>query len=421
MVGQVRIEGYGALLETLRSLPFENRHAMLLVGLSGLKRINRRYGLARGDEALNLAALRLKSIVREHDRLHRPCSDRFVLVIRDVRGEGHAQLAARKIAEVIKREMTIDGELTEVHAHVAIAMLPMASLSPDSLVRAAEATMREARRSETTMAMTSATRFADSIEENLLDFDLDKAIQGGELVPWYQPIVEPRSGQIIGAEALLRWHSPEHGIVGPDRFLPRLENTGRVHDLTRHVVNAVLRDIDYLGPDRDYWFSVNASARNLRDRDFVEIVADALAVWDVDATRLIVEITESALMTDSTVSIETVSRLCDMGIRVAIDDFGSGYSNMTYLKDLPAWELKIDKSLVTAIDREAADRKIVRSIIQLARALQLRVVAEGIETAEVAAVVADLGCDYAQGYFYGRPMQLKDFTKLIASPSRLAV
>ena len=240
-------------------------------------------------------------------------------------------------------------------------------------------------------------------------------------MPWYQPVVEPRSGEIIGAEALLRWHSPEHGIVGPDRFLPQLENTGRVHDLTRHVVNAVLRDVNHLGGDRDYWFSVNASARNLRDRDFVEIVADALAVWDVDSTRLIIEITESALMTDAAVSIETVSRLCDMGIRVAIDDFGSGYSNMTYLKDLPAWELKIDRSLVTNIDTKAADRKIVRSIIQLARALQLRVVAEGIETAEVAAVVADLGCDYAQGYFYGRPMPLDQLAEILNAPARLAV
>jgi EAL domain-containing protein (putative c-di-GMP-specific phosphodiesterase class I) len=281
--------------------------------------------------------------------------------------------------------------------------------------------MREARRAETTVAMTPDMKLTDGFDNKQIEFDLERAIQYGELVPWYQPVVEPRSGEVIGAEALLRWHSPEHGIVGPDRFLPQIENTGRVHDLTRHVVNAVLRDIDHLGGERDYWFSVNASVRNLRDRDFVEIVADALAVWDVDATRLIVEITESALMTDAEVSIETVTRLCDMGIRVAIDDFGSGYSNMTYLKDLPAWELKIDRSLITDIDKKTADRKIVRSIIQLARALQLRVVAEGIETAEVAAVVADLGCDYAQGFFYGRPMPLDQLAELLNAPAKLAV
>lgn len=420
MRNRVRIEGYEALLNTLSGLPVEDRHALLIVGLSGVGRINRRHGFRCGDKALNLTALRLKAIVRDEDVLHRLAGDRFALIIRDVRGEGHAQLAARKIADVVKREISIGGELIEMHAHIAIAMLP-STASTDNLVRAAEATMRDARRAEVTVDVTSTERFAGSRDENQLEFDLDRAIQYGELVPWYQPIVEPRSGQIIGAEALLRWHSPDHGVVSPDRFLPRLENTGRVHDLTRHVVNAVLRDMHHLDADREYWFSVNASARNLRDRDFVEIVGDALAVWNVDATRLIVEITESALMTDSAVSIETVSRLCDMGIRVAIDDFGSGYSNMTYLKDLPAWELKIDKSLVTAIDKQAADRKIVRSIIQLARALQLRVVAEGIETAEVAAMVADLGCDYAQGYFYGRPMQLKELKLLMSAPSRLAV
>jgi EAL domain-containing protein (putative c-di-GMP-specific phosphodiesterase class I) len=176
------------------------------------------------------------------------------------------------------------------------------------------------------------------------------------------------------------------------------------------VLNIALRDLNAIcDVTDDVSVSINASPRNLRDEDFDAVIADAMAVWGIDATRLIIEVTESALMNDPEVSLKTLRRLCDMGLRVAIDDFGTGYSNMTYLRDLPAWELKIDQSFIRGICRDEKDRKIVSSIIQLAHALELKVVAEGIETQDVADVVTELGCDLGQGYLYGRPVVIEDF------------
>jgi EAL domain-containing protein (putative c-di-GMP-specific phosphodiesterase class I) len=234
---------------------------------------------------------------------------------------------------------------------------------------------------------------------------LRRALERDELVLHHRPKADLHTGQVLGAEALVRWQHPAHGLLGPGEFIPLAERTGLIHPLTRWVLDAALRQAAaWRQAGHELSIAVNVSTRSLLDRDFPDQVAERLAAWQVPAPSLVLEVTESAVMADPTLALEILSRLHALGVGLALDDFGTGYSSMAYLKALPVDELKVDRSFVGQMATSNSDAVIVRSTIDLGHNLGLHVVAEGVENQATWEELAALGCDTAQGYHLGRPM-----------------
>jgi EAL domain-containing protein (putative c-di-GMP-specific phosphodiesterase class I) len=251
--------------------------------------------------------------------------------------------------------------------------------------------------------------------------ELRKAIEDGQFVLHYQPISDMRSGRIGGVEALVRWQHPRHGLMMPDEFIPLAEHTGLIKPLTRFVMNQALRQCrTWHQAGLEITVGVNLSVRSLQDEDFPELVAQLLEEHQIDPSWLELEITESAIMVDPIRALGVLGRLGVMGVGLSLDDFGTGYSSLAYLKRLPVREIKIDKSFIINMALDDNDAVIVRSTIELARNLGLQVVAEGVETEEMWSLLADLGCDLAQGYYLSRPIPAEDLTSWLAGSGRLA-
>jgi EAL domain-containing protein (putative c-di-GMP-specific phosphodiesterase class I) len=235
--------------------------------------------------------------------------------------------------------------------------------------------------------------------------ELRRAIEHEQLLLYYQPKVQARTGRVLGVEALVRWQHPTQDLVLPGEFIPLAERTGLIGPLTHYVLDAALRQCQAWQRDgHEFSVAVNVSARRLLDPAFPDEVAGLLARWQVPARLLVVEITESTIMTDPAQTLEVLSRLSQMGVEVSIDDFGTGYSSMAYLKSLPAHELKVDRSFVMQMTSNGRDAVIVRAAVDLGRNLGLRVVAEGIEDAATWQELDALGCDAVQGFYISRPV-----------------
>jgi EAL domain-containing protein (putative c-di-GMP-specific phosphodiesterase class I) len=253
--------------------------------------------------------------------------------------------------------------------------------------------------------------------------ELREAIEGNELVLHYQPKIGLGDGSTRNVEALVRWIHPEHGFTPPDEFIPLAEETGLVRALTVWVLSEALRQHRvWQNMGFDIRMAVNFSARTLHDPDLVPVVTDLLSTWDVEPSRLQVEITESAIMLDPERAMRTLMDLHDAGVWTAIDDFGTGYSSLGYLKKLPVDEIKIDKSFVLEMAANRDDASIVRSIVMLSHNLSLQVAAEGVENRRTLDMLTDMGCDLAQGFFLSHPLPATELTDWLNGPKpRLSV
>jgi EAL domain-containing protein (putative c-di-GMP-specific phosphodiesterase class I) len=241
--------------------------------------------------------------------------------------------------------------------------------------------------------------------------ELRRAIEHEQLLLHYQPKVDAHTGQVLGVEALVRWQHPERGLLPPGDFIPLAERTGLITPLTHYVLKAALQQCrQWCQAGHELAVAANVSARRLLDLSFPDEVAGLLAIWQVPARLLVVEITESTIMADPAHALEVLGRLDRMGVQVAIDDFGTGYSSMAHLKSLPVHELKVDRSFVMHMTSSASDAVIVQTTIDLGRNLGLRVVAEGVEDAATWQELEALGCNAIQGYYVSRPIPAEDLT-----------
>jgi diguanylate cyclase len=239
--------------------------------------------------------------------------------------------------------------------------------------------------------------------------ELRRAIDHQQLVLHYQPKVDAHTGQMLGVEALVRWQHPERGLIPPNDFIPLAERTGLISPLTHYVLDAALHQChEWRQAGHELAIAVNVSARSLLDLGFPDQVAGLLARWELPARLLVVEITESTIMTDPTHALEILGQLNTMGVQIAIDDFGTGYSSMAHLKTLPVHELKVDRSFVSHMTSSASDAVIVHTTVDLGRNLGLRVVAEGVEDPQTLQELDALGCDAIQGYHISRPLPADD-------------
>jgi diguanylate cyclase len=390
---------------------------LLLVRLRRLRETNRLFGYDVGEAFVDAVQASIERAVRTQDRVFRIGDGEFAVLLPALRDRNHAALAAAKLVRVLQSPLEAMGQSLLPLVSVGIAAAPLDAADAQALCRCADQACEEANLASERFAFYRPPRTAT----DLAHADLRDALAGNRLELYLQPMTDLRSGRTDRCEALARWSHPVLGTVAPDVFVRLAEQTGLIGELTRWSLNATLRHLsealEAADADRVPSVAVNVAVEALRQPGFVEQVLDLLRFWDVPASHLGLEITESGLMTDPAQCRRTLGRLREHGIGVAIDDFGTGYSSMAYLRDLPASELKIDRSFVMDMRRDPRAEKLVASMIDVSHHLGMTAVAEGVEDADTLALLRTLGCDHAQGYHVGRPVPAAEaMERLVQAP-----
>ncbi len=390
------------------------RFAVLVLGLDRFKDINDTLGQFTGDEILKRYGQRLQLLKRERDILAHFASDEFALLLPDADQE-EALYVARRIQSEMEHPFEIEDISLSLSCSIGVALYPADGEEKEILTRRANIAMAVAKQHKTGI-VTYDKRFDNSSVERLsLASRLRQAIQNDELHLCYQPQFSVQDRELSGVEVLCRWTDSTRGAINPDEFIPVAEHTGQIHAITEWVVSHALRQAKE-------WqrkglncgmLSINTSAFNLHAPNFYNMLETQLHRWDYPADKLMLEITETAMMADPEHAIKTLNKLHQLGLRLSIDDYGTGFSSLSYLKQLPVSELKIDKSFVIEMTHNENDAIIVRSTIDLAHNLGLKVVAEGVDTKEKLDLLQILGCDYMQGYHIGRPIRAHQIEYLL--------
>ena len=377
--------------------------AVLMLDLDGFKNVNDTLGHDRGDLVLNQVGRRLRAALRGTDTIARFGGDEFAVLPGGATDLPAAAAVAWKIQEACGAGFTVDREVAHVSCSVGIAMFPEHGTSAGELLRRADAAMYVAKRSRRGHAIFDASQEMHSARELALLLDLRHCVDRGQLVLHYQPKFDLATREVSGVEALVRWQHPTRGLLGPNSFMPEAERTRMIEPVTNWVLGEALRQHRRWHDDGvDLTIAVNISAHSLgASSNLPDIVAELTAAWGTNPARLILEVSESALIEAS--APEILARLAAMGERVSIDDFGTGYSSLSHLRRRPVSEIKIDQSFITNLSADSEDAVIVHSTIDLAHNLGLTVVAEGVEDERAIDLLVGYGCDSAQGYLLGRP------------------
>ena len=383
---------------------FGRRVGLLLMDLDRFKEINDTLGHDVGDEVLRIVGGRLAGALRGTDTVARLGGDEFAVVLPELADAGDGLRVAEKLREECQRTIEHDGVPLHVEGSVGLAICPEHGMDAITLLKRADVAMYRAKRLTSGVATYCAAN--DRLRPERLAYAgaLHEAMDTDQLVLHYQPRVDLASGRVTAVEALLRWQHPQQGLLGPMAFVPLAEQTGLIERLTHRVLALAMRQARaWHTTGRDVTVAVNVSARVLHDTDLVGMVTQELGLAGVPPSALELELTESAIMSSPSNALVVTEQLRGAGVRLSIDDFGTGYSSLAWLQNLPVHQLKIDKSFVRDAGGNAKDALIVRSVIDLGHNLGLRVVGEGIETAETCALLRDLGCDEGQGFYLGRP------------------
>ena len=315
----------------------------------------------------------------------------------------------------VSKPFEVDELSLEVGASIGIARYPLDGEDSHALMRCADIAMYAAKDAQTDSRVYAAAQNEHSVRRLNLLSGIRRALAGDEIVVHYQPIIDLENRQVSGAEGLVRWEHPEHGLIPPAAFVQTVEQSGLIGPLTRHVLrHAISQCADWRRDGRDMSVAVNLSVRNLLDRDLPQEIEQMLADHGVPAGNLQLEITESMIMSDPDRALAIVSRLSSLGVRMSVDDFGTGYSSLANLRRLPIDELKIDRSFVSPMLADESDLIIVRSTINLGHDLGLRIIAEGVEDGPTLERLAALGCDLAQGFHLSRPLPAAAFDAWLA-------
>ena len=392
--------------------------AVLVLDLDRFKEINDALGHDTGDALLCEVGERLRAHLDGRGRVARLGGDEFAALLATDGSPSAALAAAAELAEVVERPIRIGPLVLAARASVGVAVAPLHGDDPETLIRHADVAMYAAKESNG-LRLYDGELDRNSPQRLALIADLRVAVERGDLTVAYQPKVDPRTGRVIGAEALARWNHPEHGPIAPDVFIPLAEHSGLVWPLTLHVLALALRSrAEWARAGHDLHVAVNLSPNSLLDAALPELVARLLEATGNPAPTLTLEITESTILTDPAGSLATLERLHALGVEISIDDFGTGYSSLGRLRELPLHEVKIDKSFVQRVALDHRDRAVVRSAVQLGHALDLRVVAEGVEDAATYAYLAAEGCVVVQGFLLSRPLPPEDFAAWLEIHSR---
>jgi diguanylate cyclase (GGDEF)-like protein len=383
---------------------------LLLLDLDRFKEVNDTFGHHYGDELLRQIGPRLSAVLRSVDTIARLGGDEFAVLLQDVNGVEDAIEVANALLGALSTPFHVEGVDLDVEASVGVVISGEHGRDPVVLMQHADIAMYIAKRQHLGVFAYDPSVDGHSATKLAMIGDLRRGLQRGELVLYYQPKVNISTGDLVGAEALVRWQHPEHGLVLPDDFIPLAERTGLINPLTRHILDTALAQARaWLDAGLPLPIAVNLSARNLHNERFAAQVDELLAVHDVPAHLLELEVTESAIMIDPLRACEMLERLSALGIRISLDDFGAGYTSLSQLKALPINEIKIDRSFVMLMNEDRRDSVIVQSIIALGHNLGLTIVAEGVESQRALTMLAGFGCDVFQGYYMTQPIPVAAF------------
>jgi len=406
-----------ALERTLRS---SHRVAVLYLDLDRFKHTNDSLGHEAGDRLLIEVASRLESAVRPEDTVARLGGDEFVVLLESVEGIGEAEVVAERLQSSLADPVVLDGERVYASASIGVAMSSDKATTPDALLRDADTAMYHAKgRGRARYELFDHSLRADAVALLLIESGLHQALDRGEFRVHLQPVVEPHTGRVVGAEALVRWQRPGFGLVQPAEFIPVAEDCGLIGRIDAWVLGeAVAQAARYRRErrDPDFYVSVNLSGAELADDRLPDMIGRTLAASGLPSDKLVVEVTESVYTDAVHSTLTSLQRLRSMNVRLALDDFGTGYSSLTYIKQYPFDILKVDRSFIKGMIVDRQDAGIVAGVLALARGLDLDAIAEGVESSALAGRLCTLGCPLGQGFTWSPPVVLAE---LIALPDVL--
>jgi len=402
-----------------QALSQASRHGTLLgvmlLDLDRFKAINDSFGHTAGDALLQSVSRRISACIRDGDTVARLGGDEFTLLLQDIRQAHHAALVAQKIIEALQQPFLFNGYEVVVNTSIGIALYPHCQ-DAETLIKHADTAMYKAKEEGGNGYRFYTDEMSNADMRRLsLEAQLRKAIERDELVLHYQPQAEIVSGRLLGAEALLRWQHPEHGLIPPGEFIPLAEETGLIVPIGEWVLHAACaqnRAWQHAGlaPLR---VAVNVSWRQFQRLDLLETIYKILEDTGLDSRYLEIELTEGVLMQDTVAALQTLHTLNAMGVLISIDDFGTGYSSLSYLKRFPIDMLKIDRSFVQDITTDPDDTAIVQAVIAMSHSLGIKVIAEGVETREQLDFLRRHQCDAVQGYCLSRPLPAEAFAQFL--------
>ncbi|MCW8883905.1 MAG: EAL domain-containing protein [Motiliproteus sp.] len=398
--------------------------AVMFVDLDDFKKVNDTLGHDVGDVLLIESAKRFSSVTRPSDSVGRLGGDEFILLVDGLSDVVEASPVAEKILDLFKVPFTVDGRDLTITASIGIAVYPEDGESENELLQKADSAMYHSKElgrnaySYFTSEMNASVARRFAIEEQM-----HAALDKGEFAVFYQPKVRLSDSAVVGAEALLRWENGTLGRVMPDEFIAISEQTGFINRLGDFVLQRAISDINRINQNnqRQLNVAINVSPRQFRQSDLTEEIKGYLQAGNIRTGGLELEITEGVLMSGQLNVQKTLTLLREAGVKIAMDDFGTGYSSLSYLREYSFDVLKIDQSFIRDIDDDPEDRSLIEAMIVMAHSLGLEVVAEGVETATQVAFLKQQGCDYAQGYYFGRPVMLSEFEAMLASGERECV
>jgi len=391
--------------------------AVLLLDLDRFKQVNDTLGHGVGDRVLQAVAARLQEQLREVDTIARLGGDEFAVILESVTEASRALFVADKIVEAMAAPFLIDGEEIFITASIGVAVYPVDANSVEKLIEGAESAMYQAKCDGRNAAQVYSPERNPRRGGGLsMESKLRRALERDEMHLNFQPKVDAHGGAITRAEALLRWHNPDLGVVAPADFIPLAEDTGLIVPIGEWALHsACVQANAWRRSGYPISVAVNLSARQFRQSNLAVMVERVLADSGLPAALLELEITESVIMHGIEQSIATLQSLNDIGVTISIDDFGTGYSSLSYLKRFPVHKLKVDQSFVRELHQSADDAAIVRAVIALAQNLNLKTVAEGVETEQQLIFLAGLECDEYQGYYFSKPLPAAEFLRLMAT------
>lgn len=376
---------------------------LILVDLANLAGVNHNYGYETGDELLLTAYGQLLDLSKLPDSVFRMGGHSFSFILSDLGNPAFIALAMNRVYRTLDSALRGGSGVHRVDIRIGIAVNRVGGQEFMTMLANAEASLLQSRlggqlRIEDVLIDGDEVPAQQRLEQNL-----EEALLNNEFELHYQPKIEISSGKLHGAEALLRWQSPDGENISPEIIVEWAETTGRSYELTRWVVHRALRQMRQWQGRLDIGVAVNIPAGLAGDPDLPTLLHDALAIWGVAPEMVTAELTERALIEDKQAGYDNLLKLREMGVNVSIDDFGTGYSSLSYFKHIPARELKIDKSFIESMQSDIQNMELVKIIIHIARLFGLTVVAEGIEDSRSLSTLRELGCDYAQGYYFSRP------------------
>ena len=383
-----------------------NQHpfALFIMDLDRFKYVNDTLGHHIGDQFLQQVARRIQGVMRRSDTVARLGGDEFAVLLPAIASEEAAMRVADKLLEAVKIPVVIEHHTLTVGISIGIALCPRDGINSNLLMQRADMAMYQAKGHGKGYCLFDEGMESSNLFEVTMEAELRKAVDEQAFQLYYQPKIDLHSGRVSGCEALLRWIHPDHGIIPPDQFIPLAEQTGLIQPLTAWVLQTALAQCLHWHEQGLYiGVSINLSACSLNDGRFLELLTRSLAASALEPHWLTLELTETTVMTDAVRARDILIQLDALGVCLSVDDFGTGYSSLAYLKSLPVDEIKIDKSFVMDMAEDSNDAVIVRSTIDLAHNMGLRVVAEGIEGEEIWSQLLRLGCDHGQGFLMCRP------------------